>query len=454
MTPKLLTREVCRSYIETHLFTPGVATGADKSPNAGGRIGLELEAFPYSKNKDGIPIIPNNGGHRSLSNALVNASRASGGIETYASTGLTGAENVQLAAIEFPDNSRFQFEPGGQVEISTAPCENFLQVSSQLGKRQEILASITSEENIHFGYYGTNPWFRVEEIGLQLTKTRYRALEKYFEGINTFGRQMMLQTCSLQVNLDLGTDPATQVMRTVAANLLAPFATALFANSGITAGKVNGYKSHRSHIWQQLDPTRTGTLQLERVSRSFDKKELIDAYLRFALNAPVIYIEDFGEEVFPPGITLAYWIAHGVKGIYPAISHLKNHLSLLFPEVRPKGYLELRSADAPLPEWQMVPPVFYCGLLYSGQQLLKTLDLLLPYVSRLPMLMEKASRGLDSAEIFGISKKLMLLAIEGFSGLPDTFRGENDTRLLIAFSESFTMQRKTQADRWLENFKH
>lgn len=443
-----LTREVCRNYIE-ELFGPAIFN--NEKPN-NEVIGLELESFPYlinaQKKIEPVKLY----GSKGLMDALIRVSEQKNGLVRYIQNNGELHHEALVAAIEFPDGSSFHFEPGAQVEIATAPCSRIEKVNARLKSMQQILQLVTQQENIHFAQFGTNPWFTAEETGMQMSKTRYRAMCRYFDNINSFGKLMMLQTCSLQVNMDTGNDWTTRVKRIVAANLLAPFATAIFANSPVTAGKVNGYKSYRSFIWQHLDKTRTGILPIEKFSETFNKDELIDAYLNFALKAPVIYIEDFGDEIFPAHFTLEYWLTHPIKNLSPTLMHLKNHLSLLFPEVRLKGYLELRSVDAPPAEWQMIPALFYCGLLYSNQYLNKTLDLLLPFASQLTLLMEKATAGLEADELFNISKKLVHLVIETLADLPESFVSKNDIHEMISFSERFTLQRKTFADDCLQKF--
>jgi len=449
----ILTREICRNYIEEFLFGPASLQSDPHYEGAGG-IGVELESFSCTVNeRNEMHPAKLYGNDDSLSDVLSRFSAKKGGIVRYSDKKLLGDINSKIIdSIVFPDGSRFQFEPGAQVEISTVPCQSTEEVSGKLDFMQQILHEISRQTNFHFVQCGTHPWFTAGQIGMQMNKPRYMAMARYFDKINEFGRQMMVQTCSLQVNVDTGCDWDTRIKRFVAANLLAPFATALFANSPVTAGKVHGYKSYRSFVWQQLDHSRTGLITSNLLTNSLDKDSVIDAYLRFALNAPVVFIEDFGDETFPPNITLEYLITNPVNGMHPNLAHFKNHLSLLFPEVRLKGYLELRSADAPPPEWQMIPVLFYCGLLYSNHCLEKTLDLLLPFRSELPSLMQQAVFGLEQDDIFKTAKKLMPLAIEGFSGLPESFKGNDTLPRAISFLENYCMQRKTFADDFLEEF--
>lgn len=447
-----LTKESCRNYIQEHLLIPPL-TGNNKLHNNVGNIGVELEVFPYTFDKQQrVHPVRLYGGEHSLIKAIISESEKQHGVVQYLDQEINGEQHEPLvAAIRFADGSNINFEPGSQTEISTAPCNSISELHDQLTGKQQLLDAVTKNHGFHFAQYGTHPWCTVNSIGMQMNKTRYRAMANYFNNIGDYGIMMMLQTCSLQVNLDMGADHDTKVKRIVAANLLAPFSTALFANSPVTAGKVNGHQSYRSYIWQQLDPTRTGLLPVHQLSGVTDQEGIIDAYLQFALKAPLIFIEEFGEEMFPSQVTMEYWLKHPVKGLLPTLKHFKNHLSLLFPEVRWKGYLELRSVDAPPREWQLVPLMFYCGLLYNDYALNKVLDLLLPVAVQLPQLMQEATHGLQSNRLYFITQHLMRLAIDGYTLLPRLF---NDTSIqqLISFNETYTEHRKTFADELLDKF--
>jgi glutamate--cysteine ligase len=119
---------------------------------------------------------------------------------------------------------------------------------------------------------------------------------------------------------------------------------------------------------------------------------------------------------------------------------------LLFPEVRIKGYLELRSIDAPPVEWQMIPVLFYAGLLYNAPHLEKTLELLSPLAPDINSFFSLAVKGLESDEVNSYSKELMQLAIEGLSCLPNDLIHKDYIQQLIDFYTKFTLQRRSFAD--------
>lgn len=97
------------------------------------------------------------------------------------------------------------------------------------------------------------------------------------------------------------------------------------------------------------------------------------------MKAPILHIRALGDRVFPVDFTFDSWLKNPIAGLSPSWDDLENHLSLLYPEVRIKGFLEIRTADALPREWQLVPAFFYTGLLYSDDSLEKVLELLLPF---------------------------------------------------------------------------
>ena len=454
MSAHRLSREMCRSFVAQQLFAPARTSITNVFPGA---VGIELETIPYRPNPHDDSrgeLVQLFGGDASLTDVLLAVAAPYGCVAQHWIPGASlPGYSPQIESIAFPDDSRFLFEPGGQVEISTAPQTSIEALRQQLADRQAILDAVTQHSNIRFAQIGFVPWWKADELTNQLHKPRYRALEAYLNRIGPYGKRMMLQTCSLHVNLDAGVTPEIRARRIIAANLLVPFATALFAHSAISDGRVNGHKSYRSFIWQHLDATRTGILPLERLSDNFSEAELIDLYLDFLLKAPVVYIPESGEKPPPPHMTFEYWMQQPLDGLLPDITHLANHATLLFPELRLKGYLEIRTVDTPPRQWQLIPLLFYTGLLYNDAHLDEAINMLLPFKKDIKALHSAAMWGLESETIFSIGKKLMRLAIDGFSGLPETFTDEYHRQQLSLFFERFTARRKTFADEQLEAFQ-
>ncbi len=68
---------------------------------------------------------------------------------------------------------------------------------------------------------------------------------------------MMTQTATVQVNIDYGSEAdAMQKLRVGMG--ISPLFTAMFANSPLSDGDLNGYASFRGHIWSDTDNARSG----------------------------------------------------------------------------------------------------------------------------------------------------------------------------------------------------
>jgi len=410
---------------------------------------MEIESFPYRIDQKSIEPVRLYKGVDSLA-ATVEKTAGSPSHESVFYS-LPEHPNRFLDKVILSHGDIIQFEPGGQLEVATAPCYSFDQIQSQLRSTRAFLNQISQNEEIQFAHYGTNPWLDENQIGLQLPKPRYQSLQQYLNGISPSGKQMMLLTCSIHINLDLGQSKETRRKRILASNLIAPFLTAIFSHSPVQAGKLTSHKSHRSFLWQNLDHQRTGFPLDFKKSQDFDS--LIDSYLDFGLKAPLIHIHRLGAKQLPKGFSFTDWLQNPISGISPTIDDLRNHFTLLFPEVRLKGFLELRSCDALPEKWQLVPLAFCCGLLYHDQSLDAVLEFSEEILPDLKQFWEKASFGLEDKALFNYALKLFELAISGFTSLTAGFRSQEQLNLLLEYFEQYTSQQSSPADDLIREFQ-
>jgi len=207
------------------------------------------------------------------------------------------------------EGGRICYEPGGQIEISSPVFESAAPLERFLRDTVATLRSSAAKCGISLLTTGVDPHNALETVPLVLHAPRYEAMTRYFDSIGPSGARMMRQTASLQVSVELGANPMD---RWALLNALAPYLVAAHANSPIYAGRPTGYASYRARLWQTLDTTRTGT--------PFDPLDPIGAYTQFARGAGRILDDD------------------------------REHLTTLFPEVRPRGYFEIRSMDSMEPD--------------------------------------------------------------------------------------------------------
>ena len=124
-----------------------------------------------------------------------------------------------------------------------------------------------------------------------MPKGRYKIMLNYMPKVGSLGLDMMLRTCTIQVNLDYQFE-ADMVKKFRVGLALQPVATALFANSPLTEGKPNGYRSFRSHIWEDTDPDRTGMLPFV-----FEDGFGYERYLDYALDVPMYFVYRDGKYI-------------------------------------------------------------------------------------------------------------------------------------------------------------
>src|SRR5438067_207173 len=181
-----------------------------------------------------------------------------------------------------------------------------------------------ADDGIDLASVGIDPHNTIDSVPLQLHSPRYDRMTRYFDSIGPSGVRMMRQTAATQVSLDPGRDPAAR-WRLLAD--LTPYLTAMFANSPRYAGGETGYRSFRARCWRLLDPSRTGI--------PHPALPACEAYTQFALDAVDMMrtTENGAYRAFGD------WAADGQW----TDVEWEDHLSTLFPEVRPRGYLEVRS---------------------------------------------------------------------------------------------------------------
>lgn len=306
------------------------------------------------------------------------------------------------------------FEPGGQIEVSTHPHTRVAQVVRVLDEVLRPVHIAAEDLGIRLIHRGVDPQGR-GETPLFIETDRYRKQRAHYDSIGPWGRRMMGESAAIHVNLDLGARP---VRRWRAAQRAAHALTALFANAPGSLGGVE-MRSVRAGIWRRLDPSRTGVLP--------EGLDPVEDYMHFALAA-----RDFlGPEIGSPAAPFrASWQEGATRADW------KTHLTTVFPEVRPRGYLEVRSMDAIRPAWYAAPLTLLVGLLYDPQALSAALELLPPPDSER---LERAGQlGLGDSEIRAHALELASVALQGARSLGAGVVDSDSIDRTEAFLDRFT----------------
>jgi glutamate--cysteine ligase len=329
-----------------------------------------------------------------------------------------------------PVGGTLTFEPGGQLEYSSPPCRSASALLALLRSVVAPLRAAAAGEGIELLSLGIDPFNPIERAPLLVHAERYDRMAAYLERRGPAGARMMRQTAAFQVSLDFDDEPW---LRWRVLNAAAPYVVAIFANSPIYAGAPVGYQSARAEVWRTLDPLRTGI--------PYDARDPVAAYLDFALAAPAILYPTVGGEHLPFG----EWLARA----HPSETEWQDHLSTLFPEVRPRGHLELRSSDSVAPHWYAAPIALATGILYHPGALRASADLLgTPDLG----LLERAGRaGLHDPAIARTAVDLFEVALQGCQCLGPRYFHPADLDQAAAYFERYTRRGRSPADDVLES---
>lgn len=297
-------------------------------------------------------------------------------------------ERSQRGSIPWRDGSLTR-EPGGQWEFSGPPLDRPEETAGAMVQAVEVLRQGAATHGFDFLAVGLNPWANVETIGLRNRSARYLAMQEYFDTIGPSGRQMMRLTGSVQVAVD-SLQGAVSNERWELAQRLSPVLTAAFANSAVQDGRPAESANCRAHIWLNLDPRRTG---IPPKFLEDPGTEPVDQYLDFALNSPVMFVARADAPFYLPSepTPFATWMEHGLPVGFPVLEDWETHLGTLFPDVRPRGYLEFRAMDAPGIAWLAVPILIAGHALRDARIRHELLEHLRPFHDSLDELRRRAA---------------------------------------------------------------
>jgi len=262
------------------------------------------------------------------------------------------------------EGASISLEPGGQLELSGAPVADLHQTKAEFIRHFNALRPVADRLGLGFAPVGFHPTARRDEMPW-MPKSRYAIMRRYMPKVGKLGLDMMLRTCTVQVNLDFSSE-ADMVDKFRVGLMLQPLATALFANSPFEEGYPSGFLSTRAHIWTDTDNARSGIPAVV-----FEDGFGFERYVDWALNVPMYFVARDGRLIDLAGKSFRDHMAGKIDpALGPAtMGDFADHLTTLFPDVRLKRFLEMRGADAGSPPMMLAQSAFWTGLLYDAAML-------------------------------------------------------------------------------------
>ncbi|MCA1336304.1 glutamate--cysteine ligase [Pseudooceanicola marinus] len=354
------------------------------------------------------------------------------------------------------DGANVSLEPGGALELSGAPLETIHQTCDEVNEHLKEVKSIADHIGVGFIGLGAAPTWTHDEMPL-MPKGRYKLMDAYQNTVGTTGTTMMRRTCTVQVNLDFGSE-ADMVQKMRVALALQPVATALFANSPFFENKPNGMKSYRSWVWRHMDAARTGMLPFV-----FDEGFGFDAYVEYALDVPMYFVYRDGEYIDALGQSFRDFLKGelpALPGEKPTLSDWADHLTTIFPEARLKKFIEMRGADGGPWRRLCALPAFWVGLTYDQGALDAAWDLVKGWTApqREALRVAAADQGLqakvDGIDMHDIAREVLAIAENGLKARARPGAGgliPDETHFLNALKESVDSG-KVLADELLDKY--
>ncbi|MFD7628622.1 glutamate-cysteine ligase family protein [Streptomyces sp. NPDC059851] len=291
------------------------------------------------------------------------------------------------AARALPLHSRLSIEPGGQLELSSAPADSLSACVDGLRADLAAVRSALGSQGLVLRGIGRDPRAPVPRL---VSSPRYDAMEAYLDRFGPAGRAMMRTSASVQVCVDAGYEepgPLGHGRRWRLGHLLGAVFVAAFANSPATTGPYAGWRCARQGIWRDLDARRALAPPLDAQPRS--------GWVRHALDTEVMCMRSYGDGPWtaPRGMTFRDWLRATSPPRSPSSSSssssqprrraggalrpptaedLAYHLTTLFPPVRPRGHLELRMIDAQPGDDGWLVPVAVVHALFDDPQAAET----------------------------------------------------------------------------------
>ena len=413
-------------------------------PKESWRIGTEHEKFGYCQ--DSLLPLPYEG-DRSIKAVLTGLQNRYNWAPVEEAGNIIGLTK---------DGANVSLEPGGQLELSGAPLETIHQTCDEVNVHLEEVKSVADEIGVKFIGLGAAPEWSHEQMPL-MPKGRYKLMNAYMEKVGTHGTQMMRRTCTVQVNLDFGSE-ADMVQKLRVALALQPVATALFANSPFFEGKPNGHKSWRARIWRDLDDSRTGMLPWV-----FEYGMGFERWVDWVLDVPMYFVYRDGKYIDALGMSFRDFLKGelpALPGEKPLLSDWADHLTTVFPEARIKQFIEMRGADGGPWRRLCALPAFWVGMMYDQTALDAAWDLCKDWTAeqrealRVAASVDGLQAKVDGINMHDVAREVVAISHAGLKARAKPGAGgmvADETHFLNALHETIETG-KTPADELMDHY--
>lgn len=257
------------------------------------------------------------------------------------------------------DGASITLEPGGQLELSGAPLRTIHETCREIQTHLDLVRRASEPLDIAWLGLGIHPFHAADEVP-SMPKARYRIMRSYLPTRGSRALVMMFATATVQANFDYASE-ADMIEKVRISLAIQPIISSIFANSGFSECKSNGFASKRLYAWNDTDPDRCGMLPI-----AFDPDFGYRRYVEWALDIPMFFVVRNNEYHAAHDQTFRQFMHSGRGEFRATFADFDVHLTTLFPDVRVKQFIEVRGADAVPSHMLCSLPAIWKGVLYNA----------------------------------------------------------------------------------------
>ena len=310
-------------------------------------LGMEFEHFVFDrKTKQRVFYEP------TVRRLLEKIASLSGFQAIYADQHILG---VHHAAFEI------SIEPGAQFEISLERSHALRNLKEGYEAALQLLEPVFEEEGLMLLAIGVDPENTINQIPI-IPKERYRYMNDYLKERGIYAQSMMRQSCALQVAIDYESERDCG-RKMAALTALSPILYTLFDHAPLHDGKEIEHYNLRQEIWRHMDSDRC-----EWIPEIFLETPY-ESYAKWLLDIPLLFVPEIDGQLRAVGTATLDQVLQEAQTPAQAMRYLEHALSIVFPDIRLKHYLEVRMMDAVPPELAFGAAALLKGLFYDEDNL-------------------------------------------------------------------------------------
>ena len=233
------------------------------------------------------------------------------------------------------DNFAISIEPAAQFEVALDAKKTIDQLHNAYIEVMGKLIPVFDKKNQLLAQVGYQPKTKIEQLPF-IPKERYKYMSQYFKDFGgSSPYNMMKGSGSLQVAIDYK-DEEDFKKKFFVANAVSTFLYSIFDNAYIFEGEVYPKHNLRQTIWDNCDKKRSGIYDF-----AFDSDLSYKKYAEKILATDSIFIHKDGKDIYTANTPFEE-IFDDEEMNLDTINHA---LSIVFPDVRVKKYIEVRMPD-------------------------------------------------------------------------------------------------------------